>query len=141
MTTEQFRTYKEQTFDAYITKVIRNAAIDAERKIEHRAEHEISLSSLAREQEVELAANDKYNFGSIRFSVRGDDVTVNDILLGQAIASLPPHRREIILLSYFMNKNDPQIAELLHTEANTVRYRKHAALRRLRKLLEGISNE
>ena len=140
MKLSEFHLYKEETFDSYIKKVIKNAAIDANRSIANHADREISLTQLSRENEAQLAEEDTYDLDSVRFSVRGDAVTVNDIHLGQAIASLSPQRREVILLSYFMDKNDPQVADLLHMETNTVRYRKHAALRRLRRLLEELDN-
>ena len=141
MNRTQFHTYKEHTFDAYIKRVINNAAIDAARGIARRAEREISLSQLTRDEEASLATTDEYDLGSTRFSIHGDNVTVSDIRLGQAIASLPPQRREVILLSYFTGLNDPQIANLLHMEPNTIRYRKHASLRRLRSILEALDNE
>ena len=141
MTRAQFNAYQEQTFDSYIRKLIKNEGRNARRDIARRARREIALSQLMQSELTQVATRDCYNFESITFSVQGDTVTVNDVLLGRAIASLSPQRREVILLSYFMDRNDPQIAKLLHTETNTIRYRKRSTLRRLKEILEAMDYE
>ena len=75
------------------------------------------------------------------FYVRNNAITVHDMLLGQAIAALPPYRREVILLAYFMNKNDPQIGELLSVTPNTIRYRRKTSLEKLKRILEMMDYE
>lgn len=141
MTSEQFYTYQEQTFDSFMNKLIKNEGKDARKEIARRAEHEISISQLMEKEVALIAVTDTYDLGKMTFHVRNDDVTVNDVLLGQAIASLPPNRREVILLSYFLGKNDPQIGELLHLAPNTIRYRRQTTLERLKKILEALGHE
>lgn len=77
---------------------------------------------------------------TIAFSARMGK-SFKDMLLGQAIASLPPMRREVILLSYFLGKNDPQIAKLLNLTPNTIRYRRQTTLQRLKEILEVLADE
>lgn len=137
----QFHTYQEQTFDSFARKLIKNEGRNARRDIARRSQREVALSQLMQGELAQIATRDHYNFDNATFSVQGDVVTVKDMLLGYAIALLPPQRREVILLSYFLELTDPQIAELLHTEPNTIRYRKHATLRRLRKILEDMDYE
>lgn len=139
MTLAEFRTYQEQTFDAYVLAVIKNEAINAKIEIARRAEHEIGLSQLMRDELAQIAAEDDYSLDSMTFKVNGNTVIVHDMLLGQAIASLPPQRREVILLSYFLDKKDPQIAALLHLGEDAVFFRRNSALERLRKILEGLN--
>ena len=81
---------------------------------------------------------DHYDLESMTFFVGGDTVTIHDMLLGQAIASLPPQRREVILMSYFLNKNDPQIAKELHLGEDAVFFRRNSALQWLRRILEEL---
>lgn len=138
MTLNQFYTYQEQTFDSYIATIIRNEAKDAKKEIAKRAEREIALSQLMGVELAQIAETDHYNLESMTFSVDGDTVTVHDMLLGQAIASLPPQRREVILMSYFLNKNDPQIAKALHLGEDAVFFHRNSTLQLLRKILEGL---
>ena len=141
MTLAEFYTYQEQTFDSYVLTIIKNEAINAKKEIARRAEHETELSQLMRDELAQIAAEDNYNFDSMTFTVDGDTVIIHDMLLGQAIASLPPQRREVILMSYFLGKNDPQIAALLHLGEDAVFFRRNSALERLRKILEDLNYE
>lgn len=141
MKLEDFYTYQEQTFDSFMAKVIKNEGKDARKEIARRADHEISISQLMERELTQIAAADTYDFGKMTFYVRNNAVTVHDMLLGQAIAALPPYRRDVILLAYFMDKNDPQIGELLNVTPNTIRYRRKTSLERLKRILEMLDYE
>lgn len=141
MTLSEFHTYQEQTFDSYIKTVIANEAKNVKKEIARRAEHEISISQLVENELAKIVSEDKYELEGMTFLVEGDTVTVNDVLLGRAIASLPPLRREVILLSYFLDKKDQQIAALMHLDANVVSKRRYASLKRLKELLEALDYE
>lgn len=141
MTLEQFYTYQEQTFDSYVAIVIKNESKDAKKAIARRTEREISLSQLMQEELAQITATDEYNLESMTFFVAGDTVTIHDMLLGQALASLTPQRREVILLSYFLKKNDPQIAAILNLGKDAVFFRRKSTLQRLKDILEDLNYE
>lgn len=141
MTLSEFHTYQEQTFDSYVKTVIANEAKNAKKEIARRSEHEVSISQLVESELAKIVSEDKYTLESMTFSVDGDTITVNDVLLGHAIAALPPLRREVILLSYFLDKKDQQIAALMHLDANVVSKRRYATLKRLKELLEALDYE
>lgn len=143
MTLQQFHTYQEQTFDSYMNKLIKNEGKDAKKEISRRAKREIPMSQLSKSEYAHIAVTDTYdlNHMDMTFSVKGDTVIIKDAFLGQALAALPPNRREVILLSYFMAKSDPQIAALLNLTSNAIRYRKMTALQRLREIMEALQNE
>ena len=141
MKLEAFYTYQEQTFDSFMAKVIKNEGKDAKKEIARRADHEISVSQLMERELAQIAAADTYDLDKMTFYVRNNAITVHDMLLGQAIAALPPYRREVILLAYFMNKNDPQIGELLSVTPNTIRYRRKTSLEKLKRILEMMDYE
>lgn len=141
MTLSEFHTYQEQTFDSYIKTVIANEAKNAKKEIARRTEHEISISQLVDSKLAKIVTEDKYELEGMTFSIEGDTVTVNDVLLGRAIAALPPLRREVILLSYFLDKKDQQIAALMHLDPNVISKRRYATLRRLKDLLEALDYE
>ena len=141
MTLEQFHTYQEQTFDSYIATVIKNESKDAKKEISRRAEREINLSQLTNDELAQIAIEDQYNLEGTTFFVDGVSITIQDMLLGQAIASLPPQRREVILLSYFMNKKDPEIAEHLNLGEDAVFFRRSSTIQLLKKILDGMNYE
>jgi RNA polymerase sigma-70 factor, ECF subfamily len=52
-----------------------------------------------------------------------------------AISQLPPNQRAAIVLRYYLDLTDDEISERLHSNPSTVRWRLHAARKRLRSLL------
>ena len=141
MTIEQFHTYQEQTFDSYITSLVRNEGKNGRKEVARRAKKEIAMSQLLDSELAHLSVTDTYNVEGMTFSINDETVTIENMLLGQAIASLPPMRREVILLSYFLGKNDPQIAKQLNLTPNAIRYRRQTTLQRLKKILEVLADE
>ena len=59
--------------------------------------------------------------------VSGFDVLVKNELLAEALNALPERKRDIVLLSYFLDMSDAEIGELLNVVRTTVfRHRKSA---------------
>ena len=141
MTLEQFRTYKERAFESFISKLIKNEGKDARKEIARRAKHEVTFSQLIESELSQISTTDNYEMESMTFAIKGDTVTVHDIMLGKALASLPPQRREVILLSYFLNLNDMQIGDIMHLGTSTINKRRHATLHRLKEILEALAYE
>lgn len=141
MTVQQFRSYKEQQFDAFCKAVIRNESADAHRALAKRFSREVSVENMVFAELSSLQAVDEYHPDAMSFWVQGRRVMVSDWALGQALRSLPPHRRDVVLLSYFMECSDSQIGKLLNMDTRAVCSRRAAALVRLRSLLEDLSDE
>ena len=68
--------------------------------------------------------------------MRGVDVAVSDERLAWALSYLLPKDREIVLLSYFAELTDGEMAQRVKLSRPTVQRRKNAALGKLRNLLE-----
>ena len=141
MTMQQFHSYKEQQFDAVCKAVIRNESADAHRALSRRFAREVSVENMAFAELSSLQTVDDYHPDTIDFWVQGRRVLVSDWALGQALRSLPPYRRDVILLSYFMECSDSQIGKLLKMDTRTVCSRRTAALARLRSFLEDLADE
>lgn len=60
----------------------------------------------------------------------------SDQRLAQALSYLLPKDREIVLLSYFAELTDGEVAQRVKVSRPTVQRRKNAALGKLRKMLE-----
>ena len=132
MTLDAFHTYTEQTFDSFSKTTIRNESIDAFR--------ELALSALPGDVLLALSSEDEYNKYSRLFSVQGQDVEVRDSTLGAVLGFIPAIQRDIVLLSYYLNYSDQEIAALLNMRKATVQYRRAVTLKRLRTLLEEMEN-
>jgi len=136
MKLEEFYLYQEKLFDAFSKLIIKRAAMDIHGAKKRRAEHERQLTDLDAEQAL---YHDTYQLDQTTiFEVRGHTVLVQDPVLGRAIFSLHPNRREVILLFYFTDLTEVQIGKLLNISAGAVNYRRSVALSHLRKELEAI---
>ena len=139
MKMREFIRYQESTFESYCRVLIRNEGKNARKAIVRRARHEINRSMYDTPHTDHPASEDAYDLGSMTFLVCGLPVKVDDPVLGQAIASLTPYRREVVLRFYFLNQSVPQIAEHLRRNASTVNYQRSKALGRLRAALEELN--
>ena len=84
-----------------------------------------------------LSQKPKNIWGSRTFEVIGHSVCIDDEALAEAISALPVDRRDIILLSYFLDMSDAEIANVLNMVRRSVAYRRTSTLKLLKKLMGG----
>jgi DNA-directed RNA polymerase specialized sigma24 family protein len=96
----------------------------------------VSFSELSERELEQLSTTDKYFATEQTFNVLGDDVIVNDETIAEALRSLPERKRDIILLSYFLELSDGEIGKKLNLIGSTVQYQRTSTLRELKKFLE-----
>lgn len=65
MTEQEFRTYQEQSFDAFCKAVIRNESINAHKQLAARAEKEIQITALSPSEIGKLYSEDVYRVHSV----------------------------------------------------------------------------
>jgi len=109
--------------------------------MKRRGERETSFSELSEQEEAQLSTTDKYFATEQIFSVLGRDVIVTDALIAEALKSLPERKRDIILLSYFLELSDGEIGKKLNLIRTTVQYQRTSTLRQLKKFMEGNADE
>lgn len=129
------------TFDAFCKKVLRNEARDYLDELARQRNREISFSDLPVEVMEQLSVCDDYFADDRTFDVLGNTVQIASDELAEAIAALPKQKRDIILLSYFLDMPDSEIAKALNMVRSSVAYRRSATLKLLRKLMGGKADE
>lgn len=127
----------QRQFDCFCKKVLREEARDYIRSMKRLAEKESSFSDLSEAQFAELSCWDEYPSDLSTFVVRGEAVIVRNDRLADAISALPSDRQEIVLLSYFLDMPDREIAEQLDMVRSTVQYKRKNALKEIKKKMEG----
>ena len=133
------RNYEERirhSFDSYCKKVVKQKAIDLQRQLARLNENEIVFSAMSTRELAKLAVNDEYFTDEFVFAVLGESIGVSDAELGEALNTIPADRRDIVLLSYFFDMTDKEIAETLNMARRTVAHRRTSTLRELKKLME-----
>ena len=129
------------TFDAFCKKVLRNEARDYLDELARQRNREISFSDLPVEVMEQLSVCDDYFADDRTFDVLGNTVQIASDELAEAIAALPKQKRDIILLSYFLDMPDGEIAKALNMVRSSVAYRRSATLKLLRELMGGKTDE
>lgn len=79
---------------------------------------------------------DKYSSDYTAFNVLGIEVQISDDQLSKALKCLPERKRNIILLSYFMDMSDAEIGELMNVVRSTVYRHRTSTLEEIRKMME-----
>ena len=141
MTTQEFTTYQEQTFDSYAKRLIHNEGADAKKELARRAKREAQLSALSPAELSVLVGEDGYNLEKVTLFVRENEVNVFDPVLGQALSVLPPKWRDVLVLYYFLDESDTQIAGQLGMTPTGISHRRKVALARLKDVLEALGYE
>ena len=127
---------KQFTFDCYCKRVLKHEAIDIQRNNQYLLSTQVSLSELSQEQIGELSTYDVYSTDYSNFKVLEYDIAVKDELLAEALLQLPEKKRDIVLLSYFLDYSDIEISELLNIVRRTVNDQRNKALNDLKKRME-----
>lgn len=140
MTKAEYELYIVKTFDAFCRKVIRNTAIDCHREIRRKREREKSFSDLSESEIESLSVTDTYNIYSKEYNVFGETVIIRDPDLGEALQYIQPQLRNIILMRYFLDMSNTEIASKLNISNSTVAYRMDAALKQLREQIVSMND-
>lgn len=120
-------------FDSYCKKILRQENADMQRSKVRRRARECNFSELPPELLAKLCSEDVH---PVEFEVCGYRIPVNDDRLAAALAKLLREKRDVILLSYFMDMSDREIGELLDMARRTVQHRRTDTLAELRKRME-----
>lgn len=125
-------------FNGFCKKAIKYEASNAHRDIKHHQIFEVSFSDLTPQEERQLCTYDRYFAGEEAddhsFLVEGMEITPK--LLAQAIHALPEEKRNAVLLYYFFEMSDAEIAKLYDIPRSTVQYRRTSSFELLKRYLE-----
>ncbi len=137
LTPDRHYEHKQHTFDCFCKKVLKCEAYSGYRQNSRRREHELSLSELPEETMEQLATYDRYPWDYTPFCIDGDVILIENEHLAGALNALPPEGRNILLMYYFLELADREIAERLHLARKTVNNRRLRTCRLLKELMGG----
>lgn len=139
--THDFEKTIEHQFDSFCKTVLRNQARNLYAENKRRSKILISIELLSQSELCQLAIYDTYEAECIFISTYDYDIPIEDVLIAQAIESLSKRQQDIILLSFFLDMKDVDIAMLMNLAKSTVHYHKENALKELRKFMEERKDE
>lgn len=99
------------------------------------------LSELPEKELSKLFTMDEYNLEPHRFQVLGYDIEVKDALIAEALQTLTEKKRNVILLSYFLDMSDAEIAREMNLVRSTIHEHRKRSLELLKNIMEVSTDE
>lgn len=128
-------------FEVFCIRVLQNEARDCYRELERMSKKMVLFSELTAEQMNSFSSTQEYDSDFYVFEVNGYKVRVRDQKIGEAISKLSKKKQDIILLSFFLDMSEADIAKYLKIGQSTVHYHKRNSLKELKKLMEEKQSE
>lgn len=134
----RYEDYNEMLYEAYCKAAIDNAILKERMKKAAHGQMVRPLSELSDAELLSLADAPTPEAPEVftSYHTQDGDVPIHDPKLGQALASLLPRDREIVLLYYFLGLRDEAIAKRLNMSRATVQRRREKAQKKLKTILE-----
>jgi RNA polymerase sigma factor (sigma-70 family) len=115
-------------FESCLKKVVRHVVKDYQQGLKRRKEKEVVVEN--------LAVWDDYETDYTIFNVCGNDIRVYDDELAEALKQLSERNRETLLMYYFLEMNNEEIAQKQNISRSGVFQNRHNSLALMRKLLK-----
>ena len=131
-----FYDIQAKSFEAFCRKVILNESINAHKHANYIAMNEVPFDDISTQIEENLYYEDTYCINVVRVGNLDCAVRISNDYIAQGLKALSPVMRSIVILSYFYDRTDVQIARLLHMKPSTVGYKRRRALALLKDILE-----
>lgn len=97
-------------FDRLCQMALKGEAVNYYKHMDYRRKHEVTFSELSEKELSKLFTMDEYGTENHHFEVHGYDIEVKNTLIAEALKELTERKRNVILLSYFMEMSDADIA-------------------------------
>lgn len=123
-------------FESCLKKIVRSAVKDYRNELKRRKNKEISFSELPDMLIEKMAVCDDYDSDYTIFNVCGNDIRVYDDELAEALKKLSKCNRENLLMYYFLEMNNEEIARVQNISRNGVFQNRHNSLKLMKKILK-----
>lgn len=123
-------------FCVYCIKVLHGEALNYLNELNKLHKYEINFSELPQEDLKKLSVCDDDRQAEI-VHVMDTRIVIHDEEIYEALMQLPDKKRQIILMLFFMDMTEKEIANCLKIVQSTVHYHKDHSLKVLKDLLKG----
>lgn len=124
-------------FDRLCQMALKGEAVNYYKHMDYRRKHEVTFSELSEKELNRMFVMDEYGVENSHFTVHGYDIEVKDALMAEALQALSERKRNVILLSYFLDMSDADIAREMNLVRSTVHEHRKRSLKILREIMEG----
>ena len=131
----------QHQFDRFAKMVLAGETNKQKKEYARRSLYEATFSDLSPQDTAQLYAMDEYPSDNYHFCVEGQEAIVKDDLIGRALSALSEQKRDIILLSYFLDMLDSEIGGKLDLVRSTVQYQRTSTLKSMKEYMEEMTDE
>ena len=135
---ERYIRYNEITFVMYCMTSIDRAISRGRKEKDRQARIEVPLDEWRGLEDTSQRGGMERNeieLPEAVFVVEGLKVPIVDPDLAKALLSMPPQKRNILLLAYIIGDNDAELGSVLHVSKSAAQRRRIAALKRIQRLM------
>ena len=129
-------------FDRFCQMILKGEVMDYYRHLNYIQQNEIGLSALSEEERMQLYCEDEYEGRDYTvFQAMEYDICVKNELLAEALDSIAETGRTVVLLAYYMDMSDAEIAERMHCVRSTSYRIRKQTLKKIKKKMEALMDE
>ena len=129
----------EQRFDSFCKKTLRNARRNIKKKEDREKENDrqllMQLKSSLEDCSGKNTLKDKYPSDFYQFTVDHYLIEIENDQLARALETLSGKKRNIVLLAYFLDMTDQEIASNLDTSRALVQKQRQKSLNTIKQIL------
>lgn len=134
--TSSFKETIEKQFDYICKKVIENERKDYLRHLFRISKHEENFSTIGDVVVNNFSISEKYSIDYHFFNIKGIKIGIENDLLARALDQLPAKKRNIILLRYFLDMSDDEIAQTMGVDRSTIFRNRKSGLNFIKEFME-----
>lgn len=136
MKPSSFQKTIEKQFDYICMCAIKDERKNYMKHLSRLSKREVSFSTVGDKVVNQFAITDQLPTDYHHFSIKGFSVQVENEGLSEALKELSNRKREILLLHYFLEMSDSEIADLLNLNRSTVYRHRKKALEAVKQFME-----
>lgn len=130
------QTRLEGQFDHFCKIVVANGARDYRKSNAKKVRNEKCFCELNQQEFNQLRYEDCYEVFYKEIVVKDFYIDIHHELIFEALSALPKRKREVIIMSYWLNLTDEEISNELNLVRRTVNYLRGSSLKALKNYLE-----
>ena len=136
MNTSSFEHIVRMQFNALMMTVIKCTVKSKKRQFARRSKREVLFCELSDTKQLECGTTDNYSCDYISLEAMNYTIQVSNEKLAVALHKLSEKQRAVILLRYFQDMSNQEIAELYHVSRSAIYRRRSNGLKKLKALLK-----
>ena len=136
----QIETIRHQ-FDRLCRLALKGETANYFKELERRSKKEVIFADLPEQEVNSFSVMDEYDMGSYRYKVLDYEIEIKDDLIAEALQSLSERKRNVILLSYFLEMSDADIARELNLVRSTIHEHRKRSLQQMKQAMESTDEK